>query len=301
LPQAIESVFAQTYRHIETVVVDDGSIDESRDIMNRYGDRIVSVFQKNKGQASAFNTGFLKSRGAILCFLDADDFFYREKVERVVGLFCKYGTNSRPMMVHHRLALKKESGEDLDGQLIGRMHASPLNVYDYAKRYRYFYYPAGPTTGLSLNKVLADRLFPIPEQGMRISADDLLVRGASLVGELFSMDDVLAGYRVHGGNRWYTSSRSKSSEFRDIEGTYLNGRLLEQGLLPVISFHDSMHAWEELLESRHWLKLAFQMARLSLRQRDRYTAWFVGQTIKVAFTRERKALKQRIFGVRSKC
>ena len=217
-----------------------------------------------------------------MCFLDADDFFYPRKVERVAEVFAKYGTNSRPIMVHHRLALTTEAGEELDGQLIGKTHDSPLNVYNYAKRYRYFYYPAGPTTGLSLNRTLADRLFPFPEQGVRVSADDFLVRGAALVGELVSIDEVLAGYRVHGNNRWYSSSRTKSREFRDIERKYLNDKLLEQGLRPVISYNDSMHSWHELMERRNWVQLVFQMIKLSFRQRDRYTAWFLRETIKSA-------------------
>jgi glycosyltransferase involved in cell wall biosynthesis len=288
LAAAIESVLAQTYRSIETVVVDDGSTDESRDIICGYDALIVPILQTNKGQASAFNAGVLKSHGTILCFLDADDFYYGEKVERVVELFCRNGINSRPIMVHHRLALRGEQGEDLDGQTIGKTHESPLNVYSYAKRYRYFYYPAGPTTGLSLNRMLADRLFPIPEHGVRVSADDFLVRGAALVGELFSMEEVLGGYRVHGNNRWFHSSKAKSKEFKDIERTYLNRKLVEHGMQPVISFHDSMHEWHELVDNRNWRRLAFQMAKLSLRQRDRYTAWFVRQTIKAAFTAARR-------------
>ena len=187
------------------------------------------------------------------------------------------------MMVHHRLVLATETGEELKGQLIGKTHGSPLNVYNYAKRYRYFYYPAGPTTGLSLNRMLADRLFPIPEDGVRVSADDFLVRGAALVGELFSMDEVLAGYRVHDNNLWFYSNKAKSKEFREVERTYLNCKLVEHGMQPVISFHDSMHEWHELVDNKSWRRLAFQMAKLSLRQRDRYTAWFVSETLKAVF------------------
>jgi glycosyltransferase involved in cell wall biosynthesis len=304
LPAAIESVLAQNYRPVEIVVVDDGSTDESREIICRYKDRIIPVFQQNKGQASAFNVGVARSRGTILCFLDSDDFFYQDKIERVVRLFRENGSNLQPLMVHHRLELKNEFGEDLDGQLIGRTHKSPLNVYDYAKRYHYFYYAAGPTTGLSLNRALTERLFPIPEQGVRVSADDLLVRGASLIGLLYSMEEVLGGYRVHGNNNWYTARRIKSNEFKEIEREYLNRKLVENGLLPVISFQDSMHAWDELMEARRWPNLAYQMIRLSLRQRDRYTAWFVQKTIKAALVRELDALRQKFSGTQtnsSKC
>jgi glycosyltransferase involved in cell wall biosynthesis len=282
LPAAIDSVLGQTYRPIETIIVDDGSTDKSRDIISRYRSEVLTVFQSNRGQASAFNAGVRTSRGVIISFLDADDFYYPDKVERVAELFAKYGTNARRMMVHHRLALWSDTKHDFDGQLIGRTHESPLNIYNYAKRYRYFYYPAGPTTGLSLNRMLADRLFPIPEDGVRVSADDFLVRGAALIGELYSMAEVLAGYRIHNSNLWFSSPKAKSKEFREIEQKFLNMKLLEDGMLPVISFRDSMHSWQELLEDRKWLKLAFRMLKVSLRQRDRYTARFVRETIKTA-------------------
>jgi glycosyltransferase involved in cell wall biosynthesis len=82
--EAIESALAQTYPHVEVVVVDDGSTDGSREIIQRYAGRIVPVFKENGGQGSAFNAGYAASSGNILCFLDADDVFFPEKVERVV-------------------------------------------------------------------------------------------------------------------------------------------------------------------------------------------------------------------------
>jgi glycosyltransferase involved in cell wall biosynthesis len=87
LGEAIESALGQSYPCIEIVVVDDGSTDNSRTIMNTYGKQIVSVFKQNGGQASAFNTGFAKCRGEIVCFLDSDDVFTPGKVAHVVQIF----------------------------------------------------------------------------------------------------------------------------------------------------------------------------------------------------------------------
>ena len=57
LPEAINSAINQTYPHTEIIVVDDGSTDNSRDIISGYGQRIIPIFQPNGKQAAAFNSG----------------------------------------------------------------------------------------------------------------------------------------------------------------------------------------------------------------------------------------------------
>ena len=73
LRAAVDSALAQTFPNIEVIAVDDGSTDESRDVIESYGNRISSVFKPNGGQGSAFNAGFAASRGEVVIFLDADD------------------------------------------------------------------------------------------------------------------------------------------------------------------------------------------------------------------------------------
>jgi glycosyltransferase involved in cell wall biosynthesis len=87
LGKAIDSAINQSYHNTEVVVVDDGSTDNSRDIIESYSNRIVSVFKDNGGLASAFNQGFLSSSGEIICFLDADDTFEAHRVARTVYSF----------------------------------------------------------------------------------------------------------------------------------------------------------------------------------------------------------------------
>ena len=54
--------------------MDDGSTDNSRQIIAEYGDRIIPILQPNGKQAAAFNSGFARSKGEIIIFLDSDDF-----------------------------------------------------------------------------------------------------------------------------------------------------------------------------------------------------------------------------------
>jgi glycosyltransferase involved in cell wall biosynthesis len=280
LKGAIESALDQTYPHIEIVVVDDGSSDGSREIIASYADRVVSVLKENGGQASALNAGVSACRGEILCFLDSDDYFYPDKVAQVVDFFCSHGMNSKPMLLHHSVAVKNLAGDDLPGSFLARrLHQSPMNLYDSAKRYRFLEYLGGPTTGISINRMLADKLFPIPEKGVRVSADDFIVYGSFLIADAYSMNKRLSAYRLHGSNYWYDSDKSKTRDFRDVLDKYLNAKLVEDGKQPVISFYDSMFAWSEFVDRRQWAKLAPHMLKLSWKQRDLFTATYVWHTV----------------------
>jgi glycosyltransferase involved in cell wall biosynthesis len=79
--QAVDSVLAQTYPNVEVVVVDDGSTDETRDLLSRYEGQINYIYQENRGLSAARNTGILAARGDYLLFLDADDLVPANKLE----------------------------------------------------------------------------------------------------------------------------------------------------------------------------------------------------------------------------
>lgn len=91
LPRAIESVIAQTFDDWEIVLVDDGSTDGTprlaRDFARRLGDRFVYIPQDNHGSSAARNRGIDASRGRYVAFLDSDDEFLPEKLERQIALF----------------------------------------------------------------------------------------------------------------------------------------------------------------------------------------------------------------------
>jgi len=79
LAEAIESVLAQTYRPIEVIVVDDGSMDNSATITRSYSG-IQYIYQSNQGVAVARNTGIAAARGDFISFLDADDIWSPNKL-----------------------------------------------------------------------------------------------------------------------------------------------------------------------------------------------------------------------------
>ena len=87
---ALESVFAQTYRDYDVIVVDDGSTDETPQRVAEWGDRVTYVRQENNGPASARNQAILRSRSPLVAFLDADDIWMPRKLERQVAYFERF-------------------------------------------------------------------------------------------------------------------------------------------------------------------------------------------------------------------
>jgi glycosyltransferase involved in cell wall biosynthesis len=87
LRQALDSALAQIYAPLEVIAVDDGSTDESAEILEAYRPRVVTLRQANAGVSAARNAGIRAARGELIAFLDQDDWWLREKVSRQVALF----------------------------------------------------------------------------------------------------------------------------------------------------------------------------------------------------------------------
>jgi glycosyltransferase involved in cell wall biosynthesis len=85
LAQSIESVFHQGYRPYEVIVVDDGSTDGTKGIVDAFKGGIRYIFQKNRGPAAARNRGLKSASGDVIAFLDSDDAWPGNKLEIQVG------------------------------------------------------------------------------------------------------------------------------------------------------------------------------------------------------------------------
>jgi glycosyltransferase involved in cell wall biosynthesis len=282
LPQAIDSALYQSYPATDVIVVDDGSTDHSAAIMRQYGTKIVPVFKENGGQASAFNVGVAQSRGDMLCFLDSDDIFHADKLMLVVAKCRTLAYRTSPILIHHWLDCIDQGGAALSLRRRGHPHHSPLNLYEHAKKYRNMYFAASPTSGLAITRTLADKIFPIPQEHARLSADEYIVRTASLIGELYFLDVVLGSYRLHGKNNWYYSRARTHADFSEALDRYLNEKLIENNREPVICSADSMYLWPELAIRGEWRALAHHLPKILLRQRDLYTAHFIYRTFRYA-------------------
>ncbi len=87
LSEAVDSALVQSYPALEIIVVDDGSTDDTPRIVSAYGDRICTIRQDNQGVGAARNAGMAAARGEYIAFLDSDDIWKPEKLEREIALF----------------------------------------------------------------------------------------------------------------------------------------------------------------------------------------------------------------------
>ena len=87
LSEALDSIFSQTYRPLEVVVVNDGSTDGSAQVLTSYKNRLMYLEQADKGPAAARNLGARAAQGEYLAFLDQDDLWHPEKLTRQMARF----------------------------------------------------------------------------------------------------------------------------------------------------------------------------------------------------------------------
>jgi glycosyltransferase involved in cell wall biosynthesis len=199
LREAIESALSQTHAATRLIVVDDGSTDDSRAIIASYGDRLTAVFKDNGGQASALNTGFERSSGDVVIFLDADDVLLPHAVERVVQAF---RTHRGLAKAHYRPAIIDALGRPVPTE--GRTSYLSLPSGDLRRHELDFPFdlPRTATSANAFARSVLLRIFPIPEDVFKDFADWYLVHLASLFGPVAAIEEVCMLYRIHGTNRY---------------------------------------------------------------------------------------------------
>jgi glycosyltransferase involved in cell wall biosynthesis len=191
LRETLDSVLTQVLDDVavEIVVVDDGSTDDSREILASYAPRVKSLLQPRQGQAVAFNNGLLAATGDIVCLLDSDDVFLPGKLAAVVDAF----KDPKVVCVQHFL-------NDTDAKLAPLRRRFPA----WPPRYTLDDYAAGlteftATSGLSFRRDVLLKLLPIPTD-LFYYLDDFLTAHSLFFGEIANIPQVFGLHRMHGAN-----------------------------------------------------------------------------------------------------
>lgn len=212
LPNAIDSALQQTYPNTEVIVVDDGSKDESPEIIASFGEKIIAILKPNGGQASSMNAGFRASKGDIIIFLDSDDTLYPETVESIVPYFANVSVSKVHWILDEIDAAGKKTNKTnpkyslAEGNLI-----EDLIKYGPEKCGGPPYSP--PTSGNAWSRRFIHEIMPIPEELYKSNTDKYLHFLAPVYGDMRAIHKSLGGYRVHGGNYSHHPIREYASEY----------------------------------------------------------------------------------------
>lgn len=238
LPDALESVCAQTYLDFECIVVDDGSDDDSRHIIESYArkdDRIKPVFKSNGGQTSAFNAGFNQAYGNVIAFLDSDDTWYAEKLQKIVFAHQNFS------IVQHYLS---PNGEGVYRKILPGIDRSKA-LLDYGYMYNH-----SPSSALSFTRECIAPFFPLlHEESLRGYTDGCILMLAMTQAKVFVLNDVLGMYRIHGKNlnANHSDAGGKARKVLKMQRRFVNRQLAAHGM-PLIQFSDTsyiLHALQQ--------------------------------------------------------
>lgn len=195
IDQTIESVLAQSYTNFELVICDDGSTDQSCEVVGRYmalDSRIRLLRQANLGQAPALNAAYVESSGEVICLLDADDCYLPGKMETIVHSFGRHPDSG---FLAHRLFQIDNEGRRLG--IIPPLREPPCGWYGHLIL-QTGDPPPGlvPTSGLCMRRGIAKLIFPLPGS-LRLGADTAIYSLAPLTTRLIGVPLALAEYRYH--------------------------------------------------------------------------------------------------------
>lgn len=191
--RAIESALAVDWPDVEVIVVDDGSTDGSRSVIERYGKRIAAIFQPNAGQRVANNAGFARSTGDIVTFLDADDVI-EPGYARAVAAAWADGVSK--VQVRMRLV---DAEEQPQGGVLPPLQRQPDPAEISRWMIRESEYPTPPGSGNAYARDFLEMIFPLgPEHDS--FTDSTCLALAPLLGRVVTVMEPLVLYRQHGAN-----------------------------------------------------------------------------------------------------
>jgi glycosyltransferase involved in cell wall biosynthesis len=224
---AIESVLVQDYpqESIEIIVVDDGSTDNTREVIRKYASGITYLYSERKGVAAARNRGISLAKGQIITFLDADDIWLPMRTKRVAEALAQHADVG---IVFHNFDVIDSGGKPLYKDFSEtfypqRNRKGPL-LSDIIKGNVFC-----GASSFSFRRALLKEICPIPED-IRRGVDFYLTAIAACYAQAWHLPETLGLYRLHHENLTFlvNANPSKSAQIhRDLSHTYekLSARL----------------------------------------------------------------------------
>lgn len=203
----LDSIFAQTYKDFEVIVIDDGSTDDTARVLEKYKGEIRYIYQENKGLPAARNTGIQAAQGEYLAFLDSDDLWLPEKLDEQI----RFLRNDTDMgIIFSDASAFNEKG------MIRKSILKEENICTGFCFQRLFMgnYLVMPTVMIRKRCLVESGLFD--ESLTAVEDYDLWLR-ISLFYKIGFVDKVLAMYRVHPSNMSGDFCRLMDNEIKVIQ------------------------------------------------------------------------------------
>lgn len=188
---AIQSVLEQTYQNLELIIIDDGSTDKTKEVINGFVDeRIKYIYQNNKGQAGARNKGLEIAKGDFIGFIDADDIYEKNKLEEQIEIFKQDDSID---VVYNDVLVFSENREDY----ILKSEIEFENSNDFRAYVLFRQIVPSPASMLIKRKIISDIRF---DENYRYTEDYKFVIDLASVGKFKYINKVLYKYRRHEKN-----------------------------------------------------------------------------------------------------
>ncbi len=203
IEKAVESVLQQDFPadQLEVLVVDDGSTDQTPEILKKFAPRVRILTKPNGGQASAFNFAIPQARGEIIAFLDGDDWWLPGKLSAIVE-----AVNANPavgLIGHGIIEVFADGRERTDMQR--EVSQFRLNTAVAAETFRMRKCFLG-TSRMAYRAEILRQIGPIPET-LKFEADEYLFTLAGVFADVLVLPQPLTCYRLHDNNLFqFTSS-----------------------------------------------------------------------------------------------
>jgi glycosyltransferase involved in cell wall biosynthesis len=193
LRDAIDSALAVECDQLQVIVIDDGSTDDSVEIIKSYGDRVETLFQANQGQVASCAAGLARCRNDIVIFLDSDDILEPFAAAEIRALW-----TPKTVKVQYALQAVDKDGEKVNAIFPKYPHGlTPETIR--AELFRAGVYPATTTSGTAFSRHFLEQVMPIPKD-YGCDIDDALNAAAPLYGDVQTLRKTLGHYRVHEHN-----------------------------------------------------------------------------------------------------
>ncbi|MCL1143252.1 glycosyltransferase family 2 protein [Shewanella gaetbuli] len=241
LSEAIDSALNQTYKHVEIIIVDDGSTDKSKEIIQHYSLK-KTFFKSNGGQVSALNLGFKHCEGDIVIFLDSDDFLSSDACEILAN-------NYEDSINAYQYYLKVVDEDSLiHGGRLPERFINNIPFQDFVLNFGYV--PTAPMSGVAYSRRFLATQFPFDETVWNNAVDGYLIYVAAVYDEIKIINNELGFYRVHSKSEseHYFVSLKKSRQMLKAQEMYADGIQSAEREL----FHENKSIKNFLLGPYHW-------------------------------------------------